>query len=79
MELWFKRNLGIRAKLGSNINFNGSIESLDLDKKYIEQILMTLKVCKSLQNRSWQNIEEKVKKTTRPQNDSIIHGMWFVT
>ena len=32
------QKLGIKAKSGSFINMNGSIESLDLDEKYLEKI-----------------------------------------
>ena len=34
------QNLGIKAKSGSNIKMNGTIESSNLDEKYLEKILM---------------------------------------
>ena len=42
------QNLGIKAKSGSNINMNGTIDSIDLDEKYIEKILMPLSNAKNL-------------------------------
>ncbi len=45
------QNLGIKAKQGSDINMNGSIESLDLDKKYLEEILMPLSNSKNLKDK----------------------------
>ncbi len=45
------QNLGIRAKSGSKISRDGSIENLDLDEKYIEQILMPLSDSKNLKNK----------------------------
>ncbi len=45
------QNLGIKAKSGSNINMNSTIESLDLDEKYIEQILMPLSSSKNLKDK----------------------------
>merc|ERR1712023_464402 len=42
------QKLGIKAKSGSNVNMNGSIESIDLDEKYLEKILMPLANAKNL-------------------------------
>jgi phosphomannomutase len=45
------QKLGIKAKSGSNINMNGSIESLDLDEKYLKKILMPLANAKNLKDK----------------------------
>ena len=45
------QKLGIKAKSGSNINMNGSIESLDLDEKYLEKILIPLANAKNLKDK----------------------------
>ena len=44
-------SLGSKAKSGSSINMNGSFENLDLNEKYLEQILMPLSNSKNLKNK----------------------------
>ena len=45
------QNLGSKAKLGSTINMSGSVKSLDLDEKYIQEILMPLSNSKNLKDK----------------------------
>ena len=45
------QNLGSKAKSGSAINMSGIIESLDLNEKYIQQILMPLSNSKNLKDK----------------------------
>ena len=45
------QNLGIKAKSGSNIKMNGSVESSNFDEKYLEKILMPLANAKNLKDK----------------------------
>ena len=45
------KNLGSKAKLGSSINMNGSIENTDLNEKYINKILIPLSNAKNLKDK----------------------------
>ena len=76
------QNLGSKAKLGSTINMSGSIESLDLDEKYIQEILMPLSNSKNLKDKKiiWDcgngATGDIIKKITKliPCNNTVLYS-----